>query len=118
MSTIVIIDDDPRFRGQIAALLEGDGFSVLGEAADGATGVEAARALLPEFVLVDIGLPDIDGFEVARRLPIDGWRPLVVLTSSRDARAYGARLTDDAWQGFLPKELISGAALRAAAGQD
>ena len=85
---------------------------VIGEAADGASGIEAAQALRPDFVLLDIGLPDIDGFEVARALAVNGPPPWVVLTSSRDARAYGRRLTNGEGVGFIPKERISGAAIR------
>jgi DNA-binding NarL/FixJ family response regulator len=113
VSTILIIDDDARFRTQAGELLEADGFVVIGHAGDGAAGLEAAHKLRPDFVLLDIGLPDVDGFEVARRLPVDGWRPRVVLTSSRDARAYGRRLTSVEYLGFLPKEQVSGAAIRA-----
>jgi len=113
MSTILIVDDDPRFRTQARNLLEADGFDVIGQAVDGASGLEAARSLLPDFVLLDIGLPDVEGFEVARVLADDRPAPLVVLTSSRDARAYGRRLTNGVFLGFIPKELISGAAIRA-----
>lgn len=113
MSTILIIDDDPRFRTQAGELLEADGFVVIGNAADGTSGLEVARSLRPEFVLVDIGLPDVDGFEVARQLNADGWRPQVVLTSSRDARAYGRRLANVECLGFIPKERVSGDAIRA-----
>lgn len=113
MSTILIIDDDARFRTQASALLEADGFVVVGEAVDGASGVEAARTLRPDFVLLDIGLPDVEGFEVARDLAADGPPPLVVLTSSRDARAYGRRLASSDVLGFIPKEQVSGAAIRA-----
>jgi DNA-binding NarL/FixJ family response regulator len=115
MSTILIIDDDPRFRTQASELLEADGFVVIGHAADGASGLEAARSLRPDFVLLDIGLPDIEGFAVARRLATDGPPPLVVLTSSRDARAYGRRLMSGHFLGFIPKEQVSGAAIRALA---
>ena len=113
MSTIVIVDDDPRFRAQARDVLAADGFVVIGEAVDGASGLEAAKALQPDFVLLDIGLPDIEGFEVARTLAVDGPPPWVVLTSSRDARAYGRRLTNGHSLGFIPKERISGAAIRA-----
>jgi DNA-binding NarL/FixJ family response regulator len=113
MSTILIIDDDPRFRAQAGELLAADGFVVIGEAVDGASGIAVAQSLRPDFVLIDIGLPDVDGFEVARLLPVDGWRPLVVLTSSRDARAYGRRLADGPSLGFIPKERVSGTAIRA-----
>jgi DNA-binding NarL/FixJ family response regulator len=113
MSTILIIDDDPRFRRQAGELLEADGFVVIGQAVDGASGLEAALSLRPDFVLIDIGLPDVEGFDVARDLAIDGPPPLVVLTSSRDARAYGRRLANVECLGFIPKERVSGTAIRA-----
>ena len=113
MSTILIIDDDPRFRTQARDLLEADGFIVIGEAVDGASGVEAVEALRPDFVLLDIGLPDVEGFEVARQLAVDGLPPFVVLTSSREASAYGPRLASSRILGFIPKDELSGAAIRA-----
>lgn len=94
-------------------ILASDGFEVVGEAADGASGLEAARAMQPDFVLLDIGLPDIEGFDVAKELAVSGPPPWVVLTSSRDARAYGRRLTSGDALGFIPKEQLSGAAIRA-----
>jgi DNA-binding NarL/FixJ family response regulator len=112
MTTILIVDDDPRFRRQARDVLEADGFVVIGEAVDGASGLEAAQALRPDYVLLDIGLPDIEGFEVAKTLAVNGPPPWVVLTSSRDARAYGRRLTNVQSLGFIPKERISGAAIR------
>ncbi len=112
MSTILIVDDDPHFRTQVCDVLEADGFVVVGQAVDGASGLAAARSLRPDFVLLDIGLPDVEGFEVARAMAVDGPPPFVVLTSSRDARAYGRRLsTDPSWR-FIPKERISAAAIR------
>lgn len=113
MSSILIIDDDPRFRAQARELLEADGFMVVGQAVDGASGLEAVRSLRPDFVLIDIGLPDVEGFAVAHDLAVDGPPPHVVLTSSRDARAYGRRLKSGDFVGFLPKEQVSGAAIRA-----
>ena len=115
MSTILIVDDDPRFRSQARDVLEADGFVVIGQAVDGTSGLAAARSLRPDYVLLDIGLPDVGGFEVARTLAIDGPPPLVVLTSSRDARAYGRRLLDDPSLGFIPKEQVSCDAIRALA---
>jgi len=113
VSTILIIDDDPRFRTQACDVLEADGFVVIGQAVDGASGLEAAQSLRPDFVLLDIGLPDVEGFEVARAVILNLPPPVVVLTSSRDARAYGRRLTNGHFLGFIPKERISGAAIRA-----
>jgi two-component system response regulator EvgA len=115
MTTILIVDDHAGFRVQARALLEADGFVVIGEAVDGATGLTAARALTPDFVLLDVGLPDVEGFDVARELAIDGPPPLVVLTSSREAGAFGPRLTNSGAVGFIPKDELSGAAIRALA---
>ena len=112
MTTILIVDDDPRFRAQARDVLEADGFVVIGEAVDGASGLDAARALRPDYLLLDIGLPDVEGFEVAKTLAVEGPPPWVVLTSSRDARAYGRRITNGDALGFIPKERISGAAIR------
>ena len=77
------------------------------------SGLEAARTLRPQLVLLDIGLPDVEGFEVARELAIDGPPPFVVLTSSREAGAYGPRLAASRVLGFIPKDELSGAAIRA-----
>ena len=113
MHTILIVDDHAGFRHQARAILEADGFVVIGEADDGAAGLAAARTLRPDLVLVDIGLPDIEGFDVARELAADNPQPLVVLTSSRDASAFGPRLTTEGVLGFIPKDELSGPTLRA-----
>jgi len=115
MNTILIVDDHAGFRLQARALLEADGFSVVGEAADGASGLLAARSLRPDLLLLDIGLPDLEGFEVADQLAVDGPPPLVVLTSSRQASEYGPRLASSRVLGFIPKEDLSGSAIRALA---
>jgi DNA-binding NarL/FixJ family response regulator len=113
MNTILIVDDHPPFRTHARALLEADGFMVIGEAATGASGLEAARSLRPDFVLLDIGLPDLEGFEVARALAADGGPPpFVVLTSTRDGSTYGPRLTTSEASGFIPKDELSGPAIR------
>ena len=113
MNTILIVDDHPGFRVQARALLEADGFVVVGESQDGGSALRAARSLRPDVVLLDIGLPDVEGFEVARELALDGPPPFVVLTSSRDASSYGPRLANSRVLGFIPKDELSGAALRA-----
>lgn len=115
MNTILIVDDHASFRLQARALLEADGFAVVGEAEDGTTGLAAARSLRPDLVLIDIGLPDIEGFAVARALAADGPPPFVVLTSSREASSYGPRLTSSRVLGFIPKDELSGSAIRALA---
>src|SRR5262249_36468641 len=112
MTSILIVDDHASFRLHARALLESDGFVVVGEASDGETGLASARSLRPDLVLLDIGLPDVEGIEVARALAADGPPPLVVLTSSREASAYGPRLADGRAIGFIPKDELSGPAIR------
>jgi two-component system response regulator EvgA len=115
MNTVLIVDDHASFRLQARTVLESDGFDVVGEASDGVSGLAAARSLRPDLVLLDIGLPDVEGFEVAQALALDGPPPYVVLTSSREASAYGPRLATSRVLGFIAKDELSGAAIRALA---
>jgi CheY-like chemotaxis protein len=111
----LIVDDHDGFRGFARSMLEAAGFTVA-EAATGAEATETARTIRPGLVLLDIGLPDFDGFEVARRLAAaaaGGPAPVVVLTSTREARDYGGQIAASPAAGFLPKDQLSGAALRA-----
>jgi DNA-binding NarL/FixJ family response regulator len=108
--TVVIVDDHAEFRAAARAVLEAGGFEVVGEAAGAAEAVAVAARLRPQIVLLDIQLPDGDGFAVAEEL---GEGPQVVLTSSRDARAYGRRLKSARVRGFIAKRELSGQALAA-----
>ncbi len=112
LDTILIVDDSAGFRRQARALLEADGFDVVGESVDGETGFADWRALRPRFVLLDINLPGINGFEVAELLAAEAPPPLVVLTSSREGRDYGPRLAASPVLGFVQKDELSGAAVR------
>ena len=114
--TVLIVDDHSGFRSHARALLEADGIVVVGEAPDGATALEQAWRLLPDLVLVDVGLPDMDGFVVCRALT-NGSAPIVVLTSTRDASSYRRRLEGSGARAFIPKSELSGAALAELAGR-
>lgn len=112
--TLVIVDDHAGFRSLARACLEADGFTVLGEAEDGASAVDVCERLDPDVVLLDVVLPDLDGFEVCARLTRGRpRRPAVVLTSSRPAASYTTQLQTSTARGFVPKEEINGEALRA-----
>jgi DNA-binding NarL/FixJ family response regulator len=111
--TVLIVDDHPSFRASARMLLEAEGFDVVGEAADGFAAIEAVHELQPQMVLLDVQLPDIDGFEVAARLTANGAGPAVVLTSSRDVGDLGPLGESAQVRGFIPKSELSGAALEA-----
>ncbi len=110
---ILIVDDHAGFRATVRLLLEVDGLEVVGEAADGESALEAARALRPDVVLLDVQLPDIDGFAVAARLGALAQPPAVVLTSTRDQSDYGRALPSPGARGFVPKAELSGAQIAA-----
>src|SRR5262252_5861450 len=112
-STLLIVDDHAGFRASARALLEAEGFDVIGEAADGAQALRAVVELQPEIVLLDIQLPGLDGIEVAQQLAEGPDPPTVVLVSSRDAAAYGPRLRESAVRGFISKSALPGEALAA-----
>ena len=116
--TLLIVDDHPGFRSLARKLLEAGGFEVIGEAANGHAAVATARELRPDVVLLDIQLPDIDGFEVTARLADGGAGPVVVLTSTRERADYGERVERSGARGFIPKAELSGAALHAFLGGD
>jgi CheY-like chemotaxis protein len=113
--TVLIVDDHAPFRRLARKLLEAGGFTVIGEASDGVSALASAAELQPQLVLLDVLLPDMDGFAVARRLAGGEDRPLVVLTSSRDALDLGARLKNAHADGFIHKDDLSAAALTAVA---
>jgi DNA-binding NarL/FixJ family response regulator len=110
--TVLIVDDHAGFRHAARALLEADGYDVIGESATGNEGLEAVGRLRPDLVLLDVGLPDIDGIEVCGRLSsCPGGGPMVVLTSSRDASDYPPHFEHCGARGFIAKAELSGDAL-------
>jgi DNA-binding NarL/FixJ family response regulator len=111
--TVLIVDDHPGFRSSARRVLEADGYQVVGEAPDGRSGIAAARALQPDIVLLDVHLPDLDGFEVAAALTGRDDAPIVVLTSSRDGGDFHGMIARCGARGFVAKAELSGAALEA-----
>jgi DNA-binding NarL/FixJ family response regulator len=109
--SILIVDDHTTFRTCVRALLEADGYDVVGEAHDGRAGLSAALALRPDVVLLDVRLPDMDGFTVALRLAADGDGPAVIVTSSSDDPLYPAQAARSGARGFVAKHDVCGAAL-------
>jgi DNA-binding NarL/FixJ family response regulator len=113
VTTVLIVDDHPSFRTSARRVLEAAGYDVIGEAQDGRSALAAARALRPAVILLDVQLPDLDGFEVALRITAQADAPAIVLTSSRDDGEFGGMIADSGARGFLPKSELSGPALAA-----
>lgn len=108
--TVLIVDDHAAFRTLARRLLQADGYDVIGEAHDGATGLDAAGSLQPDVVLLDVRLPDMDGFQVACDLA-GRCSAAVVVTSSSDDPLYPERATSSGARGFVAKHDVCGAAL-------
>lgn len=106
--TILIVDDHPSFRASARCVLESEGFEVIGEAADGASALSECARLLPDVVLLDVQLPDIDGFDVCSKLTALAGHPVVIMTSSRDCSDFGRLVSTCGACGFVPKAELSG----------
>ena len=109
---VLIVDDHQPFRAVARELLERAGYIVTGEAADAAEALAAVASQAPEAVLLDIQLPDKDGFAIAAALAADGG-PAIVLISSREADDYGMRIAECGARGFISKSKLSAAAFDA-----
>jgi DNA-binding NarL/FixJ family response regulator len=111
---VLIVDDHPSFRASARVLLESEGFDVVGEAEDGASAVTETFRLRPEIVLLDVQLPDTDGFDVAAQITARGGQvPAVILVSSRDSSDFGPLVSRCGAMGFVPKAELSGERLQA-----
>ena len=96
--TLLVVDDDPMMRlGLTAALSQQSGFTILGEATDGRQGVEQARSLEPDIVLMDVGMPGMDGIEATQILKTQfPHMRVVMLTSHTDETEIVAALSSGA----------------------
>jgi DNA-binding NarL/FixJ family response regulator len=112
--SVLIVDDHAAFRAVARELLEAGAFDVVGEAEDGASALAQAAELRPDVILLDIQLPDLDGFAVAERLAEHSDPPAIVLTSSRSVTTFRRRLAANPSWSFIPKSELSENALAAA----
>ena len=110
---MLIVDDHQSFRGLARRLVEEIGFDVVGEASSGEEALLEERRLRPDIVLLDIQLPDLDGFAVASSLRSVPAAPTVVLVSTRDASDYGPRVRESGALGFISKAELSATSLAA-----
>ena len=112
-ATVLVVDDHQSFRRLARRLLETAGFTVVDEAADGASALAAVRARRPDVVLLDVLLPDTTGIELAEVLASDAPAPVVVLTSSRSAADLGPSLARSSARGFIAKRDLTAASFAA-----
>jgi two-component system response regulator EvgA len=110
---ILIIDDNAAFRAAARRLLEQEGFVVVADVDNSVSGLEEARRQRPDLVLLDVQLPDLDGFEVAERLARLEGQIEVILTSTLDGSDFGALVASSPVAGFIPKAELSAAAIEA-----
>jgi DNA-binding NarL/FixJ family response regulator len=110
-TSVLLIDDHDAFRLNARRALEAAGYEVVGTAPDGQSGLRAAAELAPDVVLLDIGLPDISGLEVAQRLHETAPALPVVLISTHDSGDYAELARTHGARGFLSKHELSGDAL-------
>lgn len=111
--SVLVVDDNHAFREAVRQLLTRGGFVVVAEAENGREGIRQAAAHRPDVAIVDVQLPDIDGFEVAEEIGGLGLDLQVILTSSLDGADFGALVTDSPAAGFVPKAELSSAAIDA-----
>jgi DNA-binding NarL/FixJ family response regulator len=112
--SVLIVDDHQSFRTIARGVLADGGCDVVGEAADAASALAAARELRPDYVLLDVELGDVDGFEVADALIAERDCPAVIMTSGRDPREIEPLIPASAARGFIAKERLSAGALEEA----
>jgi DNA-binding NarL/FixJ family response regulator len=110
---VLIVDDHAGFRASARMVLEAEGLEVVGEAADGAEALRLVAELSPDVLLLDVGLPDIDGFDVARAVTGQAGCPCVVMVSSRDASDFGGLVSECGASGFITKADLSREVLEA-----
>jgi signal transduction histidine kinase/DNA-binding NarL/FixJ family response regulator len=108
---VILVDDHAGFRARARALLQAEGLDVVGEARTGAEALDVVQRIGADIVLLDVVLPERDGFDVAEAISSLPHPPAVILTSSRDATDFGDRLARAPVHGFLPKAEVSAAAI-------
>ncbi len=110
MKTVLVVDDEPKILEVVRDYLADAGFSVL-TASDGRAALDQARAVAPDLVVLDLGLPALDGLDVARELRRRSAVPIIMLTARSDEvdRILGLEIGADDYlvKPFSPRELVA-----------
>lgn len=112
VGSVLIVDDDDAFRDLAARVLSARGFDVAGQANSCASAIASAEALRPEAALVDVNLPDGDGFELSRKLTALPWSMRVVIISGDADAGAGDAVSRAGAAGFLGKDELASERLR------
>jgi DNA-binding NarL/FixJ family response regulator len=110
-ASVLIVDDDPRFRRLAERLLTSVGLNVISQANSAGAGMAAARAIKPDAILLDVMLPDGDGLTIAREFVALPGHPRVLLTSISGDVAGPEEVGSSGAIGFVPKDELPGAPL-------
>jgi CheY-like chemotaxis protein len=111
VSSVLIVDDDSAFLALASRVLTGLGIEVVAGAPDAETAVKVAEGLRPEGALVDVGLPDRNGIDLAYELAALPWEPVVVLTSSDADAAFAINSHPGRAIPFVPKDKLTNGSL-------
>jgi CheY-like chemotaxis protein len=112
MTSVLVVDDDDAFRQLAARMLTALGLTLVAEAGTCAAAIAACAATRPEAALVDVGLPDGDGLELAAQLAALPWRPRVLLTSSDAGAVNVATALKFGAVGFIAKDQLPDGSVR------
>jgi len=110
---VLVVDDDVEFATAASLLLVASGYEVVGQPGTAADGLRAALALRPDVVLLDISLPDGNGFDVAKQLTEVESPAALIMISTRDNSGFSEAALESGARGFLPKSKFSIAGIRA-----
>lgn len=104
MTTVLMVDDHPTVRLAVRILLERERFEVVGESGNGIEAVQMARQLAPKVVILDIGLPGLDGMEVIKRLQLLDPAPKIMVLTGQSSDLYVRRCLDAGISAFVNKD--------------
>ncbi len=103
MHTALVVDDHPFIRSSVKVLLKHEQFKVIAEADNGADAVQLARAHVPDLILLDIGMPRLDGLEVLNRISTLGLSSKIIVLTSQSAQFYSTRCMKAGAAGYISK---------------